>query len=89
MRIDPRYFRPAEVETLLGDPNKAREKLGWTPTTNLEELVADMVENDIQEARNSLLKLRGFNVVGSLENSPSNPNAIRNEEQPHELFTQN
>jgi GDPmannose 4,6-dehydratase len=41
VRIDPRYFRPAEVETLLGDPTKAREKLGWTPTTTLEELVAD------------------------------------------------
>ena len=41
VRIDPRYFRPAEVETLLGDPSKAREKLGWTPTTTLEELVAE------------------------------------------------
>jgi len=40
LRIDPRYFRPAEVDTLLGDPSKAREKLGWTPTTSLEELVA-------------------------------------------------
>jgi GDPmannose 4,6-dehydratase len=42
-RIDPRYFRPAEVDTLLGDPSKAREKLGWTPTTTLQELVAEMV----------------------------------------------
>ena len=46
VRIDPRYFRPAEVETLLGDPSKAREKLGWTPTTTLEELVAEMVAAD-------------------------------------------
>ena len=46
VRIDPRYFRPAEVETLLGDPSKAHEKLGWTPTSTLEELVAEIVEAD-------------------------------------------
>lgn len=46
LRIDPRYFRPAEVETLQGDPTKAKEKLGWTPTTTLEELVAEMVATD-------------------------------------------
>ncbi|MBM5798758.1 MAG: GDP-mannose 4,6-dehydratase, partial [Cyanobacteria bacterium K_Offshore_0m_m2_072] len=46
VRIDPRYFRPAEVETLLGDPTRAKEKLGWTPTTTLEELVAEMVAAD-------------------------------------------
>jgi GDPmannose 4,6-dehydratase len=46
VRIDPRYFRPAELETLLGDPTKAREKLGWTPTTTLEELVEEMVAAD-------------------------------------------
>ena len=45
VRIDPRYFRPTEVETLLGDPTKAREKLGWTPTS-LEEMVKEMVDND-------------------------------------------
>ena len=44
--IDPRYFRPAEVEILLGVPTKAREELGWTPTTTLEELVAEMVASD-------------------------------------------
>ena len=43
IRIDPRYFRPAEVDTLLGDPAKAKEKLGWTPSTTLEQLVAEMV----------------------------------------------
>lgn len=68
VRIDPRYFRPAEVETLLGDPTKAREKLGWVPQTTLEELVAEMVTEDLQEARKEvLLKREGFNVVGSRE----------------------
>ena len=73
VRIDPRYFRPAEVETLLGDPTKAREKLGWTPTTTLEELVAEMVAADREEARKeAILRLKGFNVVGSMENPPTN-----------------
>ena len=68
VRIDPRYFRPAEVETLLGDPTKAREKLGWIPTTTLEQLVAEMVEADHEEARKeALLKQEGFNVVGARE----------------------
>ena len=68
VRIDPRYFRPAEVETLLGDPTKAREKLGWTPTTTLEELVNDMVTHDRQEAaKEATLRREGFNVVGSRE----------------------
>ena len=77
VRIDPRYFRPAEVETLLGDPSKAREKLGWTPTTTLEELVAEMVAADREEARKeAMLRLKGFNVVGSMENPPTNPSAV-------------
>ena len=68
VRIDPRYFRPAEVETLLGDPTKAKEKLGWTPTTTLEELVADMVDNDRQEAqKEAYLRRKGFDVVGAHE----------------------
>ena len=50
IRIDSRYFRPAEVDTLLGDPTKAREKLNWTPTTTLEELVSEMIAVDVQEA---------------------------------------
>lgn len=54
VRIDPRYFRPAEVETLLGDPTKAKEKLGWTPTTTLEELVAEMVAADRDGAKKML-----------------------------------
>jgi GDPmannose 4,6-dehydratase len=77
VRIDPRYFRPAEVETLLGDPTKAREKLGWTPTTTLEELVAEMVAADKEEAaKEALLRRQGFQVVGSMENPPTNPAAV-------------
>jgi GDPmannose 4,6-dehydratase len=53
--IDPRYFRPAEVETLLGDPRKAREKLGWVPTTSFEELVAEMMREDLNLARRDAL----------------------------------
>ena len=72
VRIDPRYFRPAEVETLLGDPTKAKEKLGWTPTTTLEELVAEMVAADKEEAaKEALLRKQGFAVVGSMENPPT------------------
>tara|TARA_B100002051_G_scaffold59343_1_gene55272 strand:- start:1543 stop:2637 length:1095 start_codon:yes stop_codon:yes gene_type:complete len=68
VRIDPRYFRPAEVETLLGDPTKAHTKLGWTPTTTLEELVSEMVEQDREEARKeAYLRLKGFNVVGTAQ----------------------
>jgi GDPmannose 4,6-dehydratase len=71
VRIDPRYFRPAEVETLLGDPSKAHAKLGWKPTTTLEELVAEMVDADKQEAaKEAILRREGFNVVGSMENPP-------------------
>jgi len=78
VRIDPRYFRPAEVETLLGDPSKAHEKLAWTPTTTLEQLVAEMVAADREEARKeAILRLKGFNVVGSMENPPTNPLAVR------------
>ncbi len=72
VRIDPRYFRPAEVETLLGDPSKAQRKLGWTPTTTLEELVAEMVAADVEEAaKEATLRREGFQVVGSMENPPS------------------
>jgi GDPmannose 4,6-dehydratase len=66
--VDPRYFRPAEVETLLGDPTKAKEKLGWTPTTTLEEMVEEMVTCDLDQAkRHSLLKNSGFEVSVSRE----------------------
>ncbi|QNJ15985.1 GDP-mannose 4/6-dehydratase [Synechococcus sp. A18-40] len=78
VRIDPRYFRPAEVETLLGDPTRAKEKLGWTPITTLEELVAEMVAADREDAKKeAYLKRKGFQVVGSMENPPMNPEAIK------------
>ncbi|WP_136656248.1 GDP-mannose 4,6-dehydratase [Nitratireductor sp. XY-223] len=61
--VDPRYFRPAEVETLLGDSAKAREKLGWTPTTRFEDLVAEMMREDLQSAaRDELVKSHGFSA---------------------------
>ena len=61
VQVDPRYFRPTEVETLLGDPTKAKEKLGWTPTTTFEELVVEMVRSDYEDAkRDDLVKKHGF-----------------------------
>jgi GDPmannose 4,6-dehydratase len=61
VRVDPRYYRPTEVETLLGDPSKAKTKLGWTPTITLAELVKEMVISDYTAAkRDSLVKLAGF-----------------------------
>ena len=78
VQIDPRYFRPTEVETLLGDPSNAKTKLGWVPTTTLEQLVAEMVTADKQEAaKEATLRREGFNVVGSMENPPTNPEAIK------------
>jgi len=66
--IDPRYFRPAEVETLLGDPTKAKDKLGWVPQITLQEMVAEMVANDLDQARkHALLKSQGYNVSVSKE----------------------
>ncbi len=68
MRIDPRYFRPAEVETLLGDPTKAREKLGWVPEITAQEMCAEMVAEDYRSARRMrLLKEHGLDVPVSLE----------------------
>ena len=63
IRVNPRYFRPAEVETLLGDPSKAKELLGWVPEITVEEMCAEMVANDLDEARQkSLLKSHGYNI---------------------------
>jgi GDPmannose 4,6-dehydratase len=63
IQVDPRYFRPTEVETLLGDPSKAREKLGWTPKISLEELVAEMVREDFKAAeRDELVKKHGYSA---------------------------
>ncbi len=55
VRVDPRYFRPTEVDLLLGDPTKAREKLGWTPKIGLDQLVKEMVEADLKEAKEEML----------------------------------
>ncbi|WP_233865620.1 GDP-mannose 4,6-dehydratase [Paraburkholderia adhaesiva] len=63
VKIDPRYFRPSEVETLLGDPSKAKNKLGWVPRITLDEMVAEMVAHDLDKARqHALLKSVGFAV---------------------------
>jgi len=68
MRIDPRYFRPAEVETLLGDASKAREKLGWQPEITAREMCAEMVASDLKEAqRHAFLKANGFELPVSIE----------------------
>lgn len=66
--VDSRYFRPTEVETLLGDPSLAKEKLGWVPETTLEEMVKEMVAYDLEQAkRHALLKKHGYDVVVSRE----------------------
>ena len=69
VRVDPRYFRPAEVETLLGDPTKAKEKLGWVPEITVQEMCAEMVSEDLKAAqRHALLKSHGHEVTVSVEN---------------------
>ena len=61
VKVDPRYFRPTEVETLLGDPTKAKEKLGWVPQTSFQELVTEMVREDFKSAkRDELVKEHGY-----------------------------
>ena len=68
VKIDPRYFRPAEVETLLGDPAKARQKLGWVPEITLDQMIKEMVVHDLDLARrHALLKTHGYQVVVSTE----------------------
>jgi GDPmannose 4,6-dehydratase len=67
--VDPRYFRPAEVETLLGDPTKAKEKLGWVPEITTQEMCAEMVSEDLKVAkRHAFLKVHGHHVPMSVEN---------------------
>lgn len=69
VRVNPRFYRPAEVETLLGDPTKAKEKLGWVPEITVESMCAEMVQADISKAKQHvLLKEHGFDVSLSLEN---------------------
>ena len=68
VRIDPRYFRPAEVETLLGDPSKAKQKLGWVPEITVQQMCEEMVATDLEAAkRHALLKKHGFDVAVSSE----------------------
>ena len=68
VRIDPRYFRPTEVETLLGDPTKAKEKLGWVPEITVQEMCAEMVVSDLAQAKqHALLKSHGYVINVSLE----------------------
>jgi GDPmannose 4,6-dehydratase len=67
--IDPRYFRPSEVETLLGDPGKAQRELGWTPKTSFDDLVREMVEADLKSAeRDALVRKHGFDAYNVREN---------------------
>lgn len=68
VQVDPRYFRPSEVETLLGDPTNAREKLGWIPRTSFEELVSEMAHSDLKVAKSELLIAQnGYNFLGSIK----------------------
>ena len=68
VRIDPRYFRPTEVETLLGDPSKAKQKLGWVPEITAQEMCKEMVAHDLAQAKqHALLKANGYQVNVSVE----------------------
>jgi len=68
VKIDPRYFRPTEVETLLGDPSKAKAKLGWTPEITVQQMCAEMVATDLDEAKkHALLKKHGYQLNVSVE----------------------
>ena len=68
VKIDPRYFRPAEVESLLGDPSKAKAKLGWVPEVTVQEMCAEMVAADLEEAKqHALLKAHGFSTSVAVE----------------------
>jgi GDPmannose 4,6-dehydratase len=68
VQIDPRYYRPTEVETLLGDPTKAKEKLGWVPATSFQDLVKEMVREDLKGAeRDELVKKHGYTTLSRNE----------------------
>jgi hypothetical protein len=69
VQIDPRYYRPTEVETLLGDPTKAKEKLGWVPEITLDEMIVEMVASDLEKAKqHALLEKHGYSVLVGKEN---------------------
>jgi GDPmannose 4,6-dehydratase len=66
--VDPRYFRPTEVETLLGDPTKAHDKLGWKPEISFEGMIEEMIEHDLEETvREVICSRNGFQAPGSIE----------------------
>lgn len=68
VKVDPRYFRPAEVETLLGDPSKAKAKLGWVPEITVEQMCSEMVANDLEKAKqHSILKAHGYTTTVAVE----------------------
>lgn len=68
VKVDPRYFRPSEVETLLGDPSKAKAKLGWVPEITVEQMCAEMVQNDLDKAKqHAILKRHGYDISVSVE----------------------
>jgi GDPmannose 4,6-dehydratase len=68
VKVDPRYFRPTEVETLLGDPSKAKKELGWVPEITAQDMCKEMVANDLSQAKqHALLKKSGYNVNVSVE----------------------
>ena len=72
IKVDPRYYRPTEVDELLGDISKARRELGWAPKTSLEELVEEMINYDLNEARKELiLKKSGIEIESDHESPPS------------------
>ena len=69
VKIDPQYYRPTEVETLLGDPSKAKQKLGWTPEITLDQMITEMVTHDLNAAKQlALLKQHGYTVAVGKEN---------------------
>jgi len=71
IKIDPRYFRPTEVDELIGDATKARDKLGWVPKISLEDLIGEMIEIDMEEAKKGMiLKKEGFKITESIESLP-------------------
>ncbi len=68
VRIDPRYFRPTEVVTMLGDPSKAKQKLGWVPEVTVQTMCAEMMAEDLAQAKkNALLKQHGYEINVSAE----------------------
>ena len=68
VRVDPKYYRPTEVETLLGDPSRAHQKLGWTSRMTIDQIVTEMVAHDLEQAkRHALLKKHGYDIPSAVE----------------------